>query len=104
MTSTATATPRQPNPCALVSVPGQLVRHTHVCQNCGHSWTHRAPTPMTVKQNDEIHTCRKCGAKRYELDALSTVNLSDGAFNACVLAGIAALLLIAILARNAGNA
>lgn len=100
---TAATQTASPNPDAFVTVPGQLVRHTHICSKCGHRWTHRAPTPMTVKKNDEIHTCKKCGSKRYELDELSPVNLSDAAFNSFVVAGIAALLLMAILVstRNA---
>lgn len=55
-----------------VNVPGQRFWHGHECR-CGHIWTHKAPTPMTAKQNDEIHTCPKCGAKRYEIDFLCPI-------------------------------
>jgi predicted RNA-binding Zn-ribbon protein involved in translation (DUF1610 family) len=44
-----------------VSVPGQYRWHTHTCPQCGTSWTHIAPIPMTARKNIEIHTCHKCG-------------------------------------------
>jgi predicted RNA-binding Zn-ribbon protein involved in translation (DUF1610 family) len=47
--------------CRFVCVPGQKAWHTHVCPNCGSSWTHIAPTPMTQRMNEKIHTCTKCG-------------------------------------------
>ena len=50
-----------PSDCQEVHVPGQQFWHTHVCEVCGSSWTHIAPTPMTQGMNKKIHTCTKCG-------------------------------------------
>lgn len=55
----------EPPDCAEVHVPGQQFWHTHVCEVCGSSWTHIAPTPMTQGMNRKIHTCTKCGTMCY---------------------------------------
>jgi hypothetical protein len=57
--------PAQPGD-RLVCVPGQKFWHTHICEVCGSSWTHIAPTPMTESLNEKIHTCTKCGTRVYK--------------------------------------
>jgi hypothetical protein len=58
------------SPCTLVCVPGQKMWHTHTCPSCGSSWTHIAPTPMTVEINERIHTCTKCGTRVWTFEKL----------------------------------
>ena len=64
--TTAPAVTLEPSDCTLVNVPGQQFWHTHVCEVCGSSWTHIAPTPMTQGVNRKIHTCTKCGTLSYK--------------------------------------
>lgn len=68
-----------------VTVPGQLVWHTHTCAKCGNAWTHKAPTPMRSSLNEKIHTCVKCGVRcpnftfGYMDDPLIVLGLLTGA-------------------------
>lgn len=57
---------------------------------------------MTVAKNDEIHTCKKCGAKRYELDSLSILNLPDDVFDYMALGLLFGLLLHAVIVEYRG--
>lgn len=78
--------------CQFVSVPGQTFWHSHMCQNCGSSWTHIAPTPMTQAKNREIHTCTKCGTEVYAFVKVEEVDrFRDG------IPWIAAGVLVGIL-------
>src|SRR5271168_616742 len=64
----------EPADCDLVTVPGQLLWHTHLCEVCGSSWTHIAPTPMTQATNRKIHTCTKCGTMSYKFIPIDQKN------------------------------
>jgi predicted RNA-binding Zn-ribbon protein involved in translation (DUF1610 family) len=72
-----------------VNVPGQKRWHTHRCPNCGTSWTHIAPTPMTQRKNIEIHTCHKCGMMVWGFEPVLPFSP--------LLAGIVAGLALAVL-------
>jgi hypothetical protein len=65
----------EPADCALVTVPGQKMWHTHICEVCGSSWTHIAPTPMTQGMNKKIHTCTKCGTFSWKFVAIEEPGL-----------------------------
>lgn len=82
------------DPCALVCVPGQKFWHTHTCPSCGSSWTHIAPTPMTVAVNEKIHTCTKCGTRVWTFEKLE---VTTGIPYGWVVGGAIAGLLVAAL-------
>jgi hypothetical protein len=90
----------EPSDCQLVTVPGQKLWHTHICEVCGSSWTHIAPTPMTQGMNKKIHTCTKCGTFSWKFIPLEDPPLQIPPLGWLVVGTLGGIVLTRLLDRG----